>query len=38
LTQTAPSASGDKVQQVGFALTADIAYFNFASGEYLTVT
>lgn len=38
LTQTAPSTSGDKVQQVGFALTADIAYFNFASGEYLTVT
>lgn len=37
ITQTAPSASGDKVQQVGFALTADIAYFNFASGEYLTV-
>lgn len=37
LTQTPPAASGDKVQQVGFALTADIAYFNFASGEYLTV-
>ncbi len=37
ITQTAPSASGDKIQQVGFALTADIAYFNFASGEYLTV-
>lgn len=29
LTQTAPSTSGDKIQQVGFALTADIAYFDF---------
>lgn len=38
LTQTAPATSGDKVQQVGFALTADIAFFNFASGEYATVT
>lgn len=37
ITQTAPSASGDKIQQVGYALTADIAYFNFASGEFLTV-
>jgi hypothetical protein len=37
LTQTAPSASGDKIQQVGFALTADIAYLNFGSGEFLTV-
>jgi hypothetical protein len=36
LTQTAPSASGSKVQQVGFALTATVAYFDFASGEYLT--
>lgn len=31
LTQTAPSTSGDKVQAVGFALTADIAYFDFDS-------
>ncbi len=38
LTQTVPSSSGDKVQQVGFALTATIAYLNFASGEYATVT
>lgn len=38
LTQTAPSTSGDKVQKVGFALTADVAFFNFASGEFLTVT
>lgn len=37
LTQTAPSASGDKVQQVGFALTADIAFFDMNS-TYLTVT
>lgn len=37
LTQTAPSTSGDKVQQVGFALTADIAFFDFNS-TFLTVT
>lgn len=37
MTQTAPSGAGDKIQQVGFALTADIAYVNFASGEYLTI-
>lgn len=37
LTQTAPSTSGDKVQQVGLALTADIAFFDFNS-TYLTVT
>ena len=37
LTQTAPSASGDKVQQVGFALSADVAFFDFAP-TYLTVT
>jgi hypothetical protein len=37
LTQTPPSVAGDKVQQVGFALTADIAYFDFSSGEYVTV-
>lgn len=37
LTQTAPSTSGDKIQQVGFALDADRAYLNF-NGEYLTVT
>lgn len=36
LTQTAPSTSGDKVQDVGFALTADIAYVDF-NGVYLTV-
>lgn len=37
LTQSAPATSGDKVQQIGFALTADIAFFDFASGEYVTV-
>jgi hypothetical protein len=37
LTQTAPSTSGDKIQVVGRALTADIALFNFTS-DYLTVT
>lgn len=37
LTQTPPATSGDKVQQVGFALTADIAFFDFNS-TYLTVT
>ena len=38
LTQTAPSTSGDKIQKVGFAATADIMYVNIGSGEYLTVT
>lgn len=37
MTQTMPFTSGEKIQQVGFALTADIAYINMASGEYLTV-
>jgi len=36
ITQTAPSTSGDKVQDVGFALTADVAYLDF-NGVYLTV-
>jgi hypothetical protein len=36
LTQTAPATSGDKVQQVGRALTADIILLNVNS-EYLTV-
>jgi hypothetical protein len=31
ITQTAPSTAGDKVQAVGFALTADIAFFDFNS-------
>lgn len=38
ITQSAPAVSGDEVQKVGFALTADIAFFNFASGETATVT
>lgn len=36
LTQTAPGTSGDKVQAVGVALTADIALFDFDS-TYVTV-
>lgn len=36
LTQTAPSTSGNAVQVVGFAISADIAYFNF-TGHYLEV-
>jgi len=36
LTQTAPATSGDKVQQIGRALTADIILLNVNS-EYLTV-
>lgn len=31
LTQTAPATTGDNVQQVGFAITADIAFFDFNS-------
>lgn len=37
LTQTAPSTSGDKVQAVGYALTADIIFVDFNS-TYLTLT
>jgi hypothetical protein len=37
VTQTAPAVSGDKVQKVGFAVSADKAFFDFASGEYTTV-
>lgn len=36
LTQTAPATSGDKVQAIGYALTADIAFFDFDS-TYVTV-
>ena len=35
LTQTAPSGSGDQVQKIGFAWTADIAYFS--PGDYTIV-
>ncbi len=35
LTQTPPSGSGDQVQKVGFAWTADIIYFN--PGDYTIV-
>ena len=37
LTQTAPSTSGDKVQLLGYALSADSMYVN-PSPEFLTVT
>ncbi len=36
LTQTVPSTSGDKVQQIGRALTADVLLVNI-NNEYLTV-
>lgn len=36
LTQTPPATSGDQVQVVGYALTADVAFFDFNS-TYLTV-
>jgi len=35
LTQTAPSGTGDQVQKVGFAWTADIVYFS--PGDYTIV-
>lgn len=38
ITQTAPSTAGDKVQKIGFALTADVIFVNFGTGEYLTVS
>lgn len=31
LTQTAPSESGSQVQQIGFAISSDIAFFDFNS-------
>lgn len=34
LTQTMPVAPGDAQQPVGFALTDDVAYFNFGSGKH----
>lgn len=36
-TQTAPSASGDHIQQYGFAISSKIIFVDFGSGEYLTV-
>ncbi len=38
LTQTAPSTSGDKVQKIGYALSADSIRVFIGTGEYLTVT
>lgn len=37
LTQTAPATAGDKVQKIGYALSADSMRVNIGSGEYLTV-
>jgi len=37
LTNTPPVASGDCVQKVGYALTADVLFLNF-NGEYVTLT
>ena len=36
LTQTAPSTTGDKIQKIGYALTADSIRVNIGTGEYLT--
>ena len=36
ITETAPAVSGDMVQHIGFALSDDEAYFNFA-GHWLIV-
>jgi hypothetical protein len=36
ITQTAPSTSGNIVQRIGYAVSADVAYFNF-NVPYLTV-
>jgi uncharacterized ParB-like nuclease family protein len=38
LTQTAPSASGSRVQKIGYALTADSIRVNVGSGEIITLT
>lgn len=38
LTQTAPSTSGDKIQKIGYALSADTMRVNIGQGTYLTVT
>lgn len=37
LTQTAPSTAGDKVQKIGYALSADSMLVCIGSGEFLTV-
>lgn len=36
LTQTAPSATGNIIQKIGFALSATAIYVNIGSAEYLT--
>jgi hypothetical protein len=37
LTQTAPSTAGDKVQPVGFAITADVMYLCIGAATYIEV-
>lgn len=37
LTQTAPSAAGEIVQAVGFAITADVIYLNVGAATFLEV-
>lgn len=37
LTQTAPSSAGEIVQQVGFAITADVIYLNVGAATYIEV-
>lgn len=37
LTQTIPATSGSQVQAVGYALTADVAFFHF-NPDYITLT
>lgn len=38
LTQGAPSTSGNKIQKIGWAVSADSIFVNCGSAEYLTVT
>lgn len=38
LTQTAPAVSGDKVQRIGYALSATSIRVNIGQAEYLTMT
>jgi hypothetical protein len=37
LTQTAPSAAGEIVQQVGFAISADVAYISIGVATFIEV-
>jgi hypothetical protein len=37
LTQTAPSTAGEIVQQVGFAISADVAYLCIGAATHIEV-